>query len=275
MDSDPLGNAGYKKLLYTSPTGPEYPDVIAGQFSAIVAPKDWLAINSNEEGLFGYWDETIKSFFKEGNQLNFFLNAAVVGNYSGTSDGTNYTLTGPITKEAPAGIKIVIPASDFTALNQGFIQAVRGLDKNENLNAYKTFNQIEAAFYEAMSRGVLLDGVVAAGAPIATDYSSDAWVKISNWYTNHNNAYNQAPSVYDAYAKFFHNGTITDGDYTNTVFGKNEAGSFGMAYGFSLDESPNVSKNWTVANNVPSKPAASVGSGQDVTLTIGPWAPAV
>lgn len=264
--NDPLGS-GFGQLLFTSPTGSGYPDQIGGQFSAIVAPKDWLAIYPTAQGLAGYWDATIASFFASGNQLNFYLNAATVGNYSGSSDGTQYTLTGP------GGLQIIIPASDFTAANQGFIQAVRAINVGESTDEYNAFSQIEAAFFEALSRGVALDGVVAAGTTITENYSSDAWTNISNWFTNHNNAYNNLPSVYDVYAKFFHYGQITVG--TNppaNIFGMNAAGTLGMAYGFSLDESPNVSESWSTTDNVPSKTEYGVGTGQDVTIVIGPWA---
>lgn len=271
---DPLGSNGFAQLLYTSPTGTGYPDVIAGQFSAIVSPKGWLAIHPSAPGLHGYWDQTIKSFFNKSNQISLYLNAAMVGRYSGTSDGTKYTLYGPSSVNRANRLKIIIPESDFAG-NQGFIQAVRAIHPGEGELEYKTFNQIEAAIFGAISRGVLLDGVVAGGTTITDDYSSDAWTKVSNWYTIHKNAYNNEDSVYDAYAKFMHNGTVTtNSQERQNIFGKNSAGSFGMAYGFSLDESPNVSKNWTTDNNVPSKPNYNIGKGQNVSLVIGPWIPA-
>jgi len=256
--SDPLGTA-FTQLLYTSPTGTGYPDSIMGQFSAIVAPKDWLAINPGASGLSGYWSNTINAFFTKGNQLNLYLNAATVGTYSGSSDGTQFTLTGP------GGITVTIPAGDFAG-NQGFMQAVRGIKQGENQNEYDAFNQIEAAIFQAISRGVLLDGVVVEGVSISEGYTSTAWTNIQNWYTNHNNAYNQNPSIYDAYAKFFHCAR----NHGGIIMGLNSAQSLGMAYGFSLDENPNVG-SWSASNNVPSKTNYSVGSGQDVTLTIGPW----
>ena len=268
MQSDPLGNTGFTQLLYTVPATEGYPDIIENQFSAIVSPKDWLAIYPNATGLTGYWDATIEALFTSGNQMSLLLNAATVGLYTGSSDGTQYTLTGP------TGSQIVIPKSDFTG-NQGFIQAVRAQKSGESTADYQTFGQIEAAMFEAISRGVVLDGVVAAGTKITENYTSEAWVVISNWYTNHANAYNGAASVYDAYAKFMHYGTVPAGSGTATsVFGKNAAGSFGMAYGFSLDENPNVGAegSWSNDNNVPSKPKAYV-NGQDVILNIGNWIP--
>lgn len=271
MKNDPLGSKGFAQLLYTNPTKADYPDVIENQFSAIVAPKDWLAIYPSAAGLDCYWTDTVDAFFKAGNQLNFYLNAENVGRYSGTSDGTKYTLTGPASAKKADQLTIIIPKSDF-AKNQGFIQAVRPIKSGEQVDAYATFGQIEAAIFEALSRGVLLDGVVPKGKKITDDYSSNAWTKISNWYTTHKNTYNNVDSVYDAYAKFMHYGTITPKNGTpQNIFGLNSGKTFGMAYGFSLDESPNVSKDWKTDNNVPSKPIYTIGSGQDVTLIIGPW----
>lgn len=271
MASDPLGSKGFAQLLYTNPTTAGYPDVIKNQFSAIIAPKDWLAIYPSATGLNGYWKDTIDACFKAENQLNFYLNAANVGSYSGTSDGTKFTLSGPLSAPKADQQTYIIPKSDFDG-NQGFIQAVRPKKADETAEVYGTFGQIEAALFEAISRGVLLDGVVPEGQSIADDYSSDAWIKISNWYTTHKNSYNNVESRYDAYAKFMHNATITPkiGKPQN-IFGLNSGKTFGMAYGFSLDESPNVSKNWKLENNVPSKPEGNIGSGQDVNLVIGPW----
>lgn len=262
--SDPLGRA-FAQLLYTSPSGTGYPDSILGQFSAIVSPKDWLAIYPNAKSLTGYWTDTINDFFKAGNQLDIHLNAATVGTYSGSSSGTAFTLTGPVTTNYPNGLSITIPASDF-ANNQGFVQAVRGINNGEDVDEYNAFSQIEAAIFQAISRGVLLDGVVAKGGKITKGYTSDAWTNIGNWFSNHNNAYNGKPSVYDAYAKFFHCATYKGG----TIMGQNASANLGMAYGFSLDEDPNVG-SWPAGSNVPAKTNYSVGSGQDVTLTVGRW----
>jgi hypothetical protein len=273
MKADPCGTA-FSQLLYTSPVGPGYPPLIEGQFSAIVSPKDWLAIHPSAAGLKDYWQKTIDAFFTSGNQISFFLNGATVGTYSGSSDGTQYRLSGP------NGLTVVIPKSDFAG-NQPFIQAVRGPNQDESSSEYAAFGQIEAAIFEAFSRGVVLDGVVAAPQTISATYSSDAWSNTANWYSNHDNAYNNQPSVYDAYAKFFHTSTVkgtVGGPTSPTIFGMNSSGTFAMAYGFSLDEDPNVgstSQNippgaWPSSLNVPAKTNSNVGS-QTVTLTVGPW----
>jgi hypothetical protein len=258
--------AAFSQLLYSSPVKEGYPELIAGQFSAIVSPKDWLAIYPDAKGLNGYWDDTVTALFTVGNQLDFYLNGATVGNYSGTSNGNEYTLSGP------GGTSITIPKSDFSG-NQGFIQAVRPINKGESTPDYETFGQIEAALFEAFSRGVILDGVVAKGKTIAKDYSSDAWIKTSNWFTGHKNKYNQKANVYDAYAKFFHysnkSGKV---DGNTTIFSKNSSGDYAMVYGFSLDENPNVGKTaWPSSLNTPSKTLGNVGKNETVSITVGPW----
>jgi len=264
--TDPYGPA-FTQLLYSSPGSTGYPPLIDGQFSAIVSPKDWLAIHKDALGLAYYWGDTVNAFFMDGNQLAFFLNGATVGHYAGSCDGGRYTLTGP------DGLTVHIPKADFLG-NQGFLQAVRPRNPGETRAHHRTFGQIEAALFQAFSRGVALDGVVKGGNPITPDYSSNAWTNTANWFTNHPNAYNGKPSVYDVYARFFHFGTVGG----QTIYGRNSSGKFAMAYGFSLDENPNVgsttlkipTNSWPNGMNVPSKPLQTVGS-QTVTLTIGPW----
>ncbi len=347
MKTDTYGTT-FSQLLFTSPVGTGYPQLIKGQFSAIVSPKDWLAIYPSATGLEGYWQETVDAFFASGNQISFYLNGATVGIYSGSSNGTQYTLSGP------NGMTVVIPKSDFAG-NQPFIQAVRGPNQEnapqgianmeggvvlgvqailpgsgyiappvvtiespgnggmtatavatiengavtgvtmtnsgseygfspqvsfsgESPLVYAAFGQIEAAIFEAFSRGVALDGVKPAGQTISTTYSSDAWSNTANWYSDHKNAYNDQPSVYDAYAKYFHTSTASGTVGDQTIFGKNSSGKFAMAYGFSLDEDPNVGStsqnippdSWPSSLNVPAKTSYNVGS-QTVTITVGPW----
>ena len=347
MKADPFGTA-FSQLLYTSPVGTGYPQLIEKQFSAIVSPKDWLAIYPKATGLEGYWQDTVDAFFASGNQIGFYLNGATFGTYSGSSDGTQYTLNGP------GQITVVVPKSDFAG-NQPFIQAVRGPNaevqaqgiatmvsgvivgvqvtspgsgyiappivtiespdnggmtatavakiengavtrvimtgsgsqydfspqvsfSGESPLAYAAFSQIEAAIFEAFSRGVALDGVVPTGKAISASYSSDAWTNTANWYSNHKNTYNNQPSVYDAYAKFFHTSSVNGTAGGSTIFGMHSHGKFAMAYGFSLDENPNVGStsqnippsSWPSKLNVPAKTDYNVTS-QTVTLTVGQW----
>lgn len=263
---DPCGNA-FGNLVYSSPGGASYPPLIDGQFSAIVSPKDWLAIHPGS-ALANYWGDTVNAFFQSGNQLAFYLNATSrPGHFAGSSDGGRFTLTGP------EGLLVHIPKSDFLG-NQCFFQAVRPRNPGETVNHYRAFNQIEAALFQAFSRGVALDGVVKKGDSISPTHSSNAWTKVPNWFTNHANAYNGKPSVYDVYAKFLHFGRVGG----QTIFGQNSDQTTAMAYGFGLDENPNVGSTalgippnaWPRSKTVPSETPYDVGN-QTVTLTIGPW----
>lgn len=265
ISSHPRASGFAPLLLYTSPTGNEYPATIAGQFSAIVSPKDWLAIYPKAPGLAGYWDDTVAAFFKKGNQMNVALNAATVGTYAGTCDGKKYVLSGP------DNLTIEIPRKDFEG-DQPFRQAARGRNPNESEKEYQAFNQLEAAMFQAFSRGVALDGVKPEGQVINAGYTSKAWLKTENWFTDHANTYNGQPTVYDFYAKFLHYSDVHGKLGGKTIFGPNASNKFGMAYGFSLDENPNVGDApWPSDENVPSKKAEYVGKNMDVTLTIGPW----
>lgn len=256
--TDAYGPA-FKNLLYTGPTAPGFPPIVDEQFSAIVSPKDWLAIFPSDE-LSTYWKTTVDTVFTDGNRLDLFLNAATVGNYTGSCDGSRYVLSN-------GSLQVTIPRKDFEG-DQPFRQAVPPRAQTQMTHQeYAVYGQIEAAMFQAFSRGVILDGVIKKGASVPANYSSSAWTNTANWFTNHPNQYDGSPSVYDAYAKFMH-----DGRYKGqSIFGKNPANVFGMAYGFSLDENPNVGQAWPASLNVPSKPVATVGSGTKVILTIGPW----
>ncbi len=289
MAADPYG-ADFTPLLYTSPSGAGYPDQIDNQFTAIVSPKDWVAINSSDP-LSTYWNDTINALFSAGNQFAFYLNAATVGQYTGVVDPTGSFITVNGTDSNTTGITVEVPKSDFNSMfssnSNPFGQYVRAPNQTSYDNTeYAVFSQLEANIFMAISRGVVLDGVKPAGqsAPLQT-YTSDAWTNVTNWYKGHINSYNGQSSKYDAFAKFMHYGKV-DG---NLIYGQNSGRpdlnypSFGMAYGFSLDENPGMgsstllippapseSGSWPNSLNVPSKKLESVGS-QQVTLTIGPW----
>lgn len=291
-ETDPYGSH-FKHLLYTSPTGDNYPEIIDNQFSAIVSPKDWLAIYPNDKHLHGYWDTTTDAVFTDGNELNFYLNGATIGNYSGKCHKGIYTLTGPKVGKDQKPIVIQIPKTDFTDVKP-FLQAVRAKNGNETGEEYAAFGQIEAALFEAFSRGVVLDGVInedvkarlKKDSKSVTDYSSNAWINTDNWYSNHANALNGNASVYDGYAKFFHTCEVDQKveidpkgeihkkkteEKEEPIFGQNSAKLFSMAYGFSLDENPNVGDAaWPASKNVPAKTPNNIGD-QTVTITIGPW----
>lgn len=269
------GGLSFQELLYTSPTGNNYPPAPLGnEYSAIISPKDWLTIYPNDPLLSGYWSNTITAFFTTGNQLNIdlgFLPGDTSGNpviYSGSSTTAGiYTLNSSVSGFPTE----TIPASQFTS-DFVFTQNLPAL-------ANATQGSLYDAILEAFERGVALDGVFpSTDMNVTAGASSTAWDNTANWYTNHLNAYNGQPSVYDVYAKFLHYSNIDGQDFqamgaspTNPIFDLNSAGLFGMAYGFSLDENPFPepgSTFWPISQNVPSK---TPGDTTSATITLGPY----
>ncbi len=270
--SDPLGSP-FAPLMWTATTSP-IPAVVDGQFTAIVAPKDWLAnppTGADTTALTNYWTSTVNEFFTTGNQLNITLNG---NSYSGSSNGTEYTLT-----STTEGTVVVIEKSMYAGTSI-FTQL-----QTDNS---PVVGQIKSNVFEAFSRGVSLDGVWkhgTSGSPPA-GYSSNAWTNYPNWYVHGPTTYD--PSInrtYDVYAKFFHYATTDGKDFRSVTGGKpmlglNPAGLFAMAYGFSLDESPSVNTKPSLGfpNNVWPADATvnggtTINGGGSITVTFGPWTP--
>jgi hypothetical protein len=261
---DPLGGP-FNQLLWTSTTTP-VPAVVDGQFTAIVSPKDWLSITPSSPtpeftALQNYWTDTVKEFFKDGNQLNISLNGTA---YAGTASGDSYTLQ-------PGSV--VIAKADYAGT------AIFAQPQPDNSSVA---GQLKDAVFEAFSRGVSLDGVWKAGRPGSptAGYSSDAWTAYANWYKPGPTTYDPSISrTYDVYAKFFHYATSEGKDFRDPAGGKpmlglNGKGWFAMAYGFSLDESPSV--NTAGGNTWPTDASVNggtnIGPGGSITVTFGPWA---
>jgi len=260
--NDPLG-ADFKDLLWTATTTP--PAVIDGQFTAIVAPKDWLVANP-QSALDDYWTDTVDDFFAAGNRLSVTFDGTT---YAGSSDGNQYMLSGGV----------ILPKSlyDGTVPDQDIWNQLQ-------TDNSPVAGQIKDAVFEAFSRGVSLDGVWPAGRPgvMPEGYSSDAWTNYKNWYVHGPTAYD--PSIfrtYDVYAKFFHYSTKDGTDFRDggtTLLGMNPAGFFAMAYGFSLDESPSVNTAPALkfpGNTWPADATVNGGTtlngGASATVTFGPW----
>lgn len=261
--NDPLG-ADFKPLLWTSTVGPP-PAVIDGQFTAIVAPKDWIAIYTGSP-LVGYWTDTVNKFFASGNSLSITLSGTT---YTATSDGTQYAFNGGavVPKSLLDG---TVPFQDPWNQLQPDDSTVQG--------------GLKDAVIESFSRGVALDGVWKAGrqGTMPAGFSSNVWTDYRTWYSPGANTYDGAPRKYDVYAKFLHYSTKDGTDGRNggaTLFGKNADGYFGMAYGFSLDESPSINTNPALKfpnNTWPASAAVNGGSvtltgGGSGTITFGPW----
>jgi hypothetical protein len=249
--TDPEG-ADFKELLYSNPQGANYPPLVDGEYSAIVSPKDWLALNASDP-LASYYQASLSAFFTAGNQLSIDLGGlgtytgSFTGTYTGAPGSGTFMLTrsalgnGPMTETLatyyPAGTGVGdsnLPTP--TAFNSTFV-FTQGLPVLSD----STQGLLYDALLEAFERGVALDGVFKSGAMVTPGQSSAAWNNTKDWYTDHKNAYNDLPSLYDVYSKFLHYSTINGTDFRNggtPISGFNDAKLFGQAYGFSLDENP-------------------------------------
>lgn len=162
------------------------PFLPAGQFNAITAPKDWLGNQAtsksppgsvaNEDPLRTFWDDTIHNFFASGNTLNIYLGKDPTAPiYSGSSDGTQYTLTN---KKSDGTIVNTFtfpkPTPDATT---GQTQSLA--------NALYVWSQpnpgsgdqglLQDQIWMALCRGVALDGVNPAAINVQTA-TSTGWV---------------------------------------------------------------------------------------------------
>ncbi len=157
MANDPLGQ-DFGKLRYNAATPHVFhaPVLPAGQFNAITAPKDWLAnqlvATANTDSLATFWDTTIDNFFRNGNTLSIYLGKEPTAPvYSGSSDGTRYTLSNGLTtyhfpKPTPTGSQTQSLANAlyvWSQPNPG--DGDRGL--------------LQDQIWQALCRGVALDGV--------------------------------------------------------------------------------------------------------------------
>src|SRR5262249_3169662 len=156
------------------------PPLVGGEYSAIVSPKDWLAINPSDP-LSTYWNATISAFFTTNNQLSIDVGPQQGSGgkdviYSGSFDGTNYNFNRNLTTDTIPnfGLTEQIPKSQFTS---SFVFA-QGLPSLVDSGQGTLYDSI----LEAFERGVALDGVFTSAK--SNGESTTAWNTIGNWYTN-------------------------------------------------------------------------------------------
>lgn len=241
---------------------PPLPD---GHFTSITAPKDWLGNQqptatqvppglASRDALATFWDETLEHFFQSGNHLSIYLGKEESApTYSGSSDGTGYTLSNGLTTyhfPKPTGGSLanalyVWSQANAPAGDEGLLQ-----------------DQI----WQALCRGVALDGV--STSPITNAESTAAWNDTANWYTQHaSTAFPSFQSVYCPYSRFLHQATLqgtVDTTGTTSIYLHN------AAYGFGEDENP-IGNPYT-GPLVPSKLDGTVFDGSSVTIRLAPWA---
>ena len=242
----------------------------------IADPNDWLSIQSSttavNDPLADYWDSTLTNFFKAGNYLsinissnpsapNIYHGSCTAGGTYSLTNGTNtYAFSKPATGLAGAQYVFGQQFSTAPAADQGLLQ--------DNI-------------WEALCRGVALDGVFASSVGVTGGESSTAWNANANgttqgglhtfqWYTQHTPpAFPGFTAVYDTFAKFLHYSDLSGKD---SRFSSNTPIFIGnSAYGFSEDENPDGPYNVATQGEVPAKFDGTVPDGQTVTLTIDPW----
>lgn len=164
MSSDPLGTE-FTQLLYGPGASSPFiapPTTPASQFFSIVNPWYWLnnqPAPQTPSGLLSYWDTTLEKFFQSGNTLSINLGGRV---WEGTASSNAYVFS-KIGDSGAGTVTVSKPASGFDAaawvfgnvFPAGFDPTVAGGDAG----------LIVDNIWEALNRGVALEGVLAAPAP--------------------------------------------------------------------------------------------------------------
>ncbi|SFK23245.1 hypothetical protein SAMN04488518_103163 [Pseudovibrio ascidiaceicola] len=268
--TDPAA-AHFLPLLYSTPLtkGGFQPPIVDNQFFAICDPNDWLASKSGnyqkttDDPLATYWDETLDRFFSPGNVLSINLGSKAAPRlYEGscttqarsgsTKQTQGYTLTGP------AGTFHFYKPESGLQSSQYVFQQSFGVDLTP-AGAAGDAGLLQDCIWEALCRGVALDGVLTAEATESaqTAFSTSKWNDWSKWY--------QAGKTCHYYSKFLH---YSDSDGNDTrLSGKPSLMLNQAAYGFSMDENPVGPYD---GPEVPSKTTDNVKSGT-VTITVGKW----
>lgn len=257
-------------LLYDKPIfpGAPQPPLIDGQFFAISDPNDLLGAytgnyaQSTTQPLATYWNSTLTDFFTPGNflSINISAGAPVICsgecNHNAQYNGPAYTLTNSATNES-----YVFPSPLITSLNPlGFSGAQyvfqQALGNSLAPNTGAVGSQLQLVIWEALCRGVALDGVYKTKK--TQGESTTAWNNWQNWY--------KRGIICDFYAKFLHYSDIHGDDCRHS--GLAPIMIHNAAYGFSVDENPDGPYN---GQQVPSKTVGNVPDGSTITLTLGPW----
>ncbi|WP_299144208.1 hypothetical protein [uncultured Tateyamaria sp.] len=276
------GADAFGDLLYDGPmSGSTYtPPMIGGQYFSIADPNDYLAaitgnyVNDTTSGLKTYWTSTLQKFFVAGNTLA--ISIPVSENPNNIYSGSCITYTNPTTKTDMLAYRLVNSTGDRTYYYFNPLGADPITAPNDLQGAQYVFQQaftntltpgivgvseaqlVQDAIWEAICRGVVLDGTFVAGE-ISEDpqFSTTAWNNPETWYGD--------KKVSHLFAKFLHCSDVDGNDYRSA--GTDPIMIGGAAYGFSMDEAPMGAYS---GPQVPSKTTYNIGSGT-VAVAIGPW----
>ena len=221
---------------------------VAGTYnSSVPNPTSWAGIVANKMSLISY------TGVSDGTQYNFTLDPASAG-----------------AQGAPASFKLPAP----TPTNQSAVPLPNDPSYQSLANALWVWGQggipsdatgtVHDQIVMAMCRGVANDGIFKS-QPTTPGASNVVWTNTDNWYTSTDPA-----NVYCPYSKFVHFGRLDGGtDLTGTT----SIYAGGLAYGFSVDETPIAADGQLLAKPVggPSKMDGTVPDGAKVSLIVNPW----
>jgi len=242
-------------VVFQAPPQVDSPPQVDNQFYTIAAPKDWLGNQDSSmaanDSLATFWNKTSNKFFKDGNYLSIYLGKdSAHPTYSGTSDGTKYTLSNGLNSYS-----FYKPAGGLAAAIYVWSQVFQTTPSGDE-------GLLQDQIWMALARGVALDGV--SKTPIINNQSTTAWVDSTQWYSQHpSTAFPTFQSVYCPYSRFLHNSDINGGTSGDSIFLHN------AAYGFGEDENP--IGNPYGGPLVPSKFDGTIYDNSTLTLTLVSW----
>ena len=193
--------------------------------------------------------------------------------YTGVSDGTGYTFTlDAASAGAPdAPHTFVLPAP--TPTNQPAVPLPNDPRYQSLANALWVWGQggipsdatgtVHDQIVMALCRGVANDGVFTSQPTAGA--SNVAWTDTDKWYSS-----KDSTDVYCPYSKFVHFGRLDGG---TDLTGSTSIYVGGLAYGFSVDETPIAADGQLLANPLggPSKMDGTLPDGAKVALIVNPW----
>ena len=222
---------------------------IAGTYNSLVpTPPSWEGIVANKMSLISY------TGVSDGAQYNFTLDAESTG---APNAPPAFSLPAPTPSNQPAAPLPNDPRYQSLA-NALWVWGQGGIPADAT-------GTVHDQIVMALCRGVANDGVFTDPSKATAGASNNAWTNTGNWYTS-----TDSTNVYCPYSKFVHFGRLDGGaDLTGTT----SIYAGGLAYGFSVDETPIAADGQLLANPLggPSKMDSTVPDGATVKLIVNPW----
>lgn len=225
---------------------------IAGTYdSSVPNPTSWAGIVANKMSLISY------TGVSDGTGYNFTLDAGSAGD---PNVPHTFFLPAPSPSDPAKPLPSGSSPSYQSLANALWVWGQGGIPSDVT-------GTVHDQIVMALCRGVANDGVFTS-QPTTPGASNAVWTNIDNWYTSKDPA-----NVYCPYSKFVHFGRLDGGTDTK---GTTSIYAGGLAYGFSVDETPIAADGQLLATPLggPSKMDGTVPDGATLTLTVNPWAQA-